>query len=86
MVTAYTGQMDIRFLMKTPGVAFFGTISPVTTGPYEISDHLCRVITIDPEEANGVAEADCGGFYFGSITVEQVWVQVEEMLVENSSH
>ena len=86
MVTADTGPMHIGFSMKTPVVALFGTISPVTTGPYEIPDHLCRVITIDPEEGNSVDEADCGGFYFGSITVEQVWVQVKELLVENSSH
>ncbi|MDA8560970.1 glycosyltransferase family 9 protein [Nitrospinae bacterium] len=86
MVTADTGPMHIGFSMKTPVVALFGTISPVTTGPYEIPDHLCRVITIDPEEGNSVDKADCGRFYFGSITVEQVWVQVKELLVENSSH
>lgn len=85
MVTADTGPMHIGLAMKTPIVALFGTISPVTTGPYEIPDHLCRVITIDPEEENGVGEADCGAFHFGRITVEQVWTQVEEMLEGNSS-
>ena len=85
MVTADTGPMHIGFSMKIPVVALFGTISPVTTGPYEIPNHLCRVITIDPEGGNGFDEADCGDFYFGSITVEQVWVQVEEMLAGNSS-
>jgi ADP-heptose:LPS heptosyltransferase len=85
MVTADTGPMHIGFSMKTPIVALFGTISPVTTGPYEIPDHLCRVIIIDPEEGNDVDDADCGNFHFGNITVEQVWSQVEEMLVENSS-
>jgi ADP-heptose:LPS heptosyltransferase len=85
MVTADTGPMHIGFSMKTPIVALFGTISPVLTGPYEIPGHLCRVITIDPEEGNGLDEKDCGDFYFERITVEQVWAQVEEMLVENSS-
>jgi ADP-heptose:LPS heptosyltransferase len=85
MVTADTGPMHIGFAMKTPIVALFGTISPVTTGPYEVPDHLCRVITVDPEEGNGIGETGFGDFCFGSITVEQVWTQVEEMLVENSS-
>ena len=85
MVTADTGPMHIGLSMKTPIVALFGTILPDKTGPYGIPDHLCRVITIDPEEENGVEEEDCGGFYFGSITVEKVWVQVEEMLAGNSS-
>jgi ADP-heptose:LPS heptosyltransferase len=85
IVTADTGPMHIGLSMKTPVVALFGTISPVTTGPYEIPKHLWRVITIDPEEGNSIDEAGCGDYYFGSITVEQVWVQVEEMLVENSS-
>jgi hypothetical protein len=81
MVTADTGRMHIGFSMKSPVVDFL----ELFPGPYEIPDHLWRATTINPEEVNGNGKADWGGFYFGSIKVEQVWVQVEEMLVENFS-
>lgn len=83
MVTADTGPMHIGFAVKTPVVALFGTIPLVFSGPYEIPDHLCRVIKIDPED--NIEEPDPGEFSFRSITVDQVWNEVEKMLVGNTS-
>jgi ADP-heptose:LPS heptosyltransferase len=83
MVTADTGPMHIGFAVKTPVVALFGTIPLVFSGPYEIPDHLCRVIKIDPED--NIEKPDPGEFYFRSITVDQVWNEVEKMLAGNTS-
>ena len=85
MVTSDTGPMHIGFAMRTPVVALFGTISPKGTGPYEIPDHLCRIIKIDLEERDYVEESDPGEFHFRSITVDKVWEQVEKVLAGNSS-
>ena len=84
MVTSDTGPMHIGLAMRTPVVALFGTISPKGTGPYEIPDHLCRIITIDLEGKEFVEELDPEKFHFGSITVDKVWEQVEKVLAENS--
>ena len=75
----------LGFAMRTPVVALFGTISPKGTGPYEIPDHLCRIIKIDLEERDYVEESDPGEFHFRSITVDKVWEQVEKVLAGNSS-
>ena len=85
MVTSDTGPMHIGFAMSTPIVALFGTISPLGSGPYDIPDHLFRVITIDPESDDYVEEQDPGDLYFRCITVDQVWEKVEEMLAEKTS-
>ena len=85
MVTSDTGPMHIGLAMRTPVVALFGTISPKGTGPYEIPDHLCRIITIDLEGKEFVEELDPEKFHFGSITVDKVWEQVEKVLAGNSS-
>ncbi|MZH40270.1 MAG: glycosyltransferase family 9 protein [Nitrospinae bacterium] len=85
MVTSDTGPMHIGFAMSTPIVALFGTISPLGSGPYDIPDHLFRVITIDPESDDYVEEQDPGDLYFRCITVDQVWGKVEEMLAEKTS-
>ena len=85
MVTSDTGPMHIGFAMRTPVVALFGTISPKGTGPYEIPDHLCRIIKIDLEERDYVEESDPGEFHFRSITVDKVWEQVEKVMAGNSS-
>ena len=78
MVTSDTGPMHIGFAVKAPVVALFGTIPPAGSGPYEVPDHLCRVITIDPEDS--VDEKNPGEFHFRCITVDRVWEQVEQML------
>lgn len=83
MVTADTGPMHIGLAMKTPIVALFGTIPTVFSGPYEIPDHLCRVITIDPEDKT--EGPDRRELHFKSITVDMVWEQTEKMLAENFS-
>jgi ADP-heptose:LPS heptosyltransferase len=85
MVTSDTGPMHIGFAVRTPVVALFGTISSVGSGPYEIPDHLCRIIKIDPEGKDSVDEEDPGEFHFGRITVDRVWEQVEKMLAEKSN-
>ena len=85
MVTSDTGPMHIGFAMSTPIVALFGTISPLGSGPYDIPDHLFRVITIDPESKDYVEVQDPGDLYFRCITVDQVWGKVEEMLAEKTS-
>jgi|FLOH01.1.fsa_nt_gi ADP-heptose:LPS heptosyltransferase len=85
MVTSDTGPMHIGFAVRTPVVALFGTISSVGSGPYEIPDHLCRVIKIDPEGKDFVDEEDPGEFHFERITVDRVWEQVEKMLAEKSN-
>ena len=71
--------------MKTPIVAIFGNYCPISSGPLEIPDHLCRVIKIDLEGKDHVEQSDPDEFYLRSITVDQVWEQVEEMLAEKSS-
>ena len=85
MVTANTGPIHIGFAMKTPIVALFGNYCPISSGPLEIPDHLCRVIKIDLEGKDHVEQSDPDEFYLRSITVDQVWEQVEEMLAEKSS-
>ena len=84
MVTANTGPMHIGFAMKTPIVALFGTYCPISSGPLEIPDHLCRAITIDLERKDHVEQLDPGEFHVRSITVDKVWEQVEKVLAENS--
>ena len=83
MVTSDTGPMHIGFAVRTPIVALFGTISTMGSGPHEIPDYLWRIIKIEPDEKNYTQ--DHGEFYFRSITVDQVWEQVEKMLTEKSS-
>ena len=73
MVTANTGPMHIGFAMKTPIVALFGTYCPISSGPLEIPDHLCRTITIDLERKDHVEQLDPGEFHLRSITVDKVW-------------
>ncbi len=85
MVTANTGPMHIGLALGTPIVALFGTFCPISSGPYEIPDHLCQVIKIDPEGKNYVEEPNPGEFHLGSITVDRVWEQVEKVLVEKTS-
>ena len=84
MVTSDTGPMHIGFAMKTPIVALFGTYCPISSGPLEIPDHLCRAITIDLERKDHVEQLDPGEFHLRSITVDKVWEQVEKVLAENS--
>jgi ADP-heptose:LPS heptosyltransferase len=84
MVTSDTGPMHIGFSMKTPIVALFGSIRPLDSGPYEIPENLCRIIKIDQKEKDNAEGPDPGKFHFRSITVNQVWEQVEKMLQENS--
>ena len=85
MVTSNTGAMHIGLSVKTPVVALFGTISPTESGPYEIADHLCRIITIDPEGQDSFDVENPGEYHIKSITVNTVWEQVEKMLANNSS-
>ena len=85
MVAADTGPMHIGFAMKTPVVALFGTISPENTGPYEIPEHMCRIIKIDPKKTDYLEGPDPGEFHFRCITVDKVWEQVEKVLAGNSS-
>lgn len=85
MVTSDTGPMHIAFAVRAPVVALFGTIPPAGSGPYEIPDHLCRVITIDPEGKDSVGEKNPGEFHLRCITVDRVWEQVEQMLAEKSN-
>ena len=85
MVASDTGAMHIGLSVKTPVVALFGTISPTGSGPYEIADHLCRVITIDPEGQDSFDVENPGEYHIKSITVNTVWEQVEKMLANNSS-
>lgn len=84
MVTSDTGPMHIGFATKTPIVALFGTISPVGSGPYKIPAHLCRVITMDPEQ-NVAREQNVNKFNFKAITVNIVWKEVERMIAETAS-
>ena len=85
MVTSDTGPMHIGFAMKTPTVALFGTYCPISSGPFEIPDPLFRIIKIDLEGKDHVGQSDPGEFHIRSITVDQVWKQVKEMLAEKSS-
>lgn len=85
MVTSDTGPMHIGFAMSTPIVALFGTISPLGSGPYDIPDHLFRVVTIDPESNDYVEEQDPGDLHFKCITVDQVWKKIEELLKEKTT-
>ena len=85
MVTSDTGPMHVGFAVRAPVVALFGSIPPVGSGPYEIPDHLCRVITIDPEARGFAEEENPGEFYLGCITVDMVWEQVVQMMEENSN-
>ncbi len=85
MVTADTGPMHIGFATKTPVVALFGTTSPTASGPYEIPDYLCRVMEIDSKGKNNVEESCLEESHLRSITVDQVWEQVEKVMAEKSS-
>jgi ADP-heptose:LPS heptosyltransferase len=85
MVTANTGPMHIGLAMKTPVVALFGTYCPISAGPFEIPDHLCRIIKIDLEGKDHIKKSDPGEFHLKSITVGKVWEQVEKMLREKSN-
>ena len=85
MVTSDTGAMHIGLSVKTPVVALFGTKSPTGSGPYEIADHLCRVITINPEDLDSFDIENPDEHHIKSITVNRVWEQVEKMLPNNSS-
>ena len=85
MVTTDTGPMHIGFAVRTPVVGIFGAFSPMSTGPYEIPDHLCRVITIKPEDQISFDEENLGESHFKNITVDRVWKQVEKMLAKSST-
>ena len=85
MVSSDTGPMHVGFAVRTPVVALFGSIPTTVSGPHEIPDHLCRVITIDPKEKDFVGEENPGEFHLGCITVDMVWNQVERMMEENSN-
>ena len=85
MVTTDTGPMHIGFAVRTPVVGLFGTFSPMSTGPYEIPDHLCRVITIKPEDQISFDEEKLGESHFKGITVDRVSEQVEKMLAKSST-
>ncbi len=85
MVTADTGPMHIGFAMKTPVVALFGTISPVSSGPHEIPENLYRIIEINRKKINGIEKPESDDFLFSSITVDMVWSQVKNLLAENPS-
>ena len=85
MVTSNTGAMHIGLSVKTPVVALFGTISPTGSGPYEIADRLCRVITIDPEYQDSFNVENPDEHHIKSITVNRVWEQVEKMLANSYS-
>ena len=85
MVTTDTGPMHIGFAVRTPVVGLFGTFSPMSTGPYEIPDHLCRVITIKQEEQISSDEEKLGESHFRHVSVDRVWGQVEKMLADKSS-
>ena len=85
MVTSDTGAMHIGLSVKTPVVALFGTMSPTGSGPYEIADHLCRVITIKPEGLDSFDVENSDDYHIKSITVNRVWEQVEKMIPNNSS-
>ena len=85
MVASDTGAMHIGLSVKTPVVALFGTISPTESGPYEIPNRLCRVITINPEGLDSFDIENPDEHHIKSITVNRVWEQVEKMLPNNSS-
>ena len=85
IVTSDTGAMHIGLSVKTPVVALFGIKSPIGSGPYEIADHLCRVITIKQEDQVSCDEESLGESNFRHVTVDRVWGQVEKMLADKSS-
>jgi ADP-heptose:LPS heptosyltransferase len=85
MVTTDTGPMHIGFAVRTPVVGIFGAFSPTSTGPYEIPDRLCRVITIETEGEVSFGEENHRDFHLRNITVDRVWEQVEKMLADKSS-
>ena len=86
MVAADTGPMHIGFAMKTPVVALFGNhYRNNNSGPYEIPEHMCRIIKIDPKKTDYLEGPDPGEFHFRCITVDKVWEQVEKVLAGNSS-
>ena len=82
MVTSDTGPMHIGFATKTPVVALFGTISPVCSGPYNIPENLCRIITVE-SKLDKVEVSNLNKYNFSGITVNMVWKQVEEIIAEN---
>ena len=85
MVTTDTGPMHIGFAVRTPVLGLFGASSPKSSGPYEIPDHLCRVITIKQEDQVSCDEESLGESNFRHVTVDRVWGQVEKMLADKSS-
>jgi ADP-heptose:LPS heptosyltransferase len=85
MVTTDTGPMHIGFAVRTPVLGLFGAYSPKSTGPYEIPDSLCRVITIKPEDQISFDEENQGESHFKNITVDRVWEQVKELLAKSSA-
>ena len=85
MVTTDTGPMHIGFAVRTPVVGLFGAFSPTSTGPYEIPDHLCRIISIKQEDHVSCDEESLGESNFRHVTVDRVWGQVEKMLADKSS-
>ena len=85
MVTTDTGPMHIGFAVRTPVLGLFGAYSPKSTGPYEIPDSLCRVITIKPEDQISFDEENHGESHFKNITVDRVWDQMEEMLGKSNA-
>ena len=82
MVTSDTGPMHIGFATKTPVVALFGTIPPVYSGPYNIPENLCRIITVE-SKLDKVKVSNLNKYNFSGITVNMVWKQVEEIIAEN---
>ena len=82
MVTSDTGPMHIGFATKTPVVALFGTISPIDSGPYNISEKLCRIIAVESKLDTG-EKSNSDKYNFTGITVNMVWKQIEKMIKEN---
>ena len=84
MVTTDTGPMHIGFAVRTPVLGLFGAYSPKSTGPYEIPDHLCRVITIKSEGQVSYDDENIEESHFRHVTVNRVWAEVEKMLADKS--
>jgi ADP-heptose:LPS heptosyltransferase len=84
MVTTDTGPMHIGFAVRTPVLGLFGASSPKSSGPYEIPDHLCRVITIKSEGQVSYDDENIEESNFRHVTVNRVWAEVEKMLADKS--
>ena len=78
LITTDTGPLHIGLALNTPLSALFGPTLSEESGPFQASDHLCKII--QAHEDHDSLKKDVVENCFNSITVSEVWNKTREAL------